>query len=384
MGRKKRGRKARRKRQKGGAQQAGGPEPERVEAKLAEGKWSEAVKLARRLCDSDPSKMARELRLRAYLGRAEQLVLRGREDEAAALLDTALEDHPGERERVLRRSDYMLAWRGDVDALLAPLADEVCGERGGLRASLKALDRALGTGRRREILKAVREARRACERERPDLLEELIQRISIACASRGYPVREVRKATGRSSRKDSRFGRLYARQHEMQAARTGNLETLIGACACWQEAVGHAVAEGVIEAGGPEEAAVYLHVATLLADVPEDMLQKGRLMYRRKYDVGLRVQYEGQSAEIRAVDCEGDPFDLERMTVVDVQRDARQREGTVLEVVRPGYERDGEVIRFAQVRVAGAGARDRGSAGMLDRVVRRLRRTLAGARTGER
>lgn len=430
MGRKKRGRKARRKK-KGGAQQGPVSDLARVEAKLAEGRWSEAVKLARRLCGSDPSDRARELRLTAYLGRAEDLILRGREDEAAALLDTALADHPDERDRVLRRRDYMLAWRGDVDALLAPLADpgldgerrrqvereaarwvkdpamvagcavlpadhplraaaadvtealeavttyapdgeeialgsvarrsplagwkmlvraidafyrvddemcrralgavddesppgavktamldmlegrtpqgqegsalahEVCGEDGTLRASLRALDRALGTGRRREVMKAVREAKRACERERPDLLDELIQRQSITCAGRGYPPTEVRKALGRPSRKDSMFWRLYARQHEIRAESTRDLELLLSACSCWEEAVGHAVAEGVIEAGGPEEAALHLHVASLLAGVPETMLREERELYERRFN-GLGYQYEGQDAEVVA------------------------------------------------------------------------------------
>lgn len=113
-----------------------------------------------------------------------------------------------------------------------------------------------------------------------------------------------------------------------------------------------------------------------VADLTEavEALQTGYEMASTRVDQALG------GYGIRAVECEGEPFDPERMTVVDVQHDARQREGTVLEVVRPGYERDGEVIRFAEVRVAGSGVRDDEPAGMLDRVVRRLRRTLSGGK----
>src|SRR5258708_3810186 len=56
--------------------------------------------------------------------------------------------------------------------------------------------------------------------------------------------------------------------------------------------------------------------------------------------------------QIRAIECEGRPFDPRRMNAVDVEETDRAAEGTVLLVYRAGYEMNGELYRPAQVRVA--------------------------------
>ncbi len=85
---------------------------------------------------------------------------------------------------------------------------------------------------------------------------------------------------------------------------------------------------------------------------------------------------------VRSIECAGMRFDPERMTAVAVVHDARVADGSVVDVVRPGYERDGVVVRFAQVRVARRHRDGSEPAGMLDRVVDRvvdrLRLTLGG------
>jgi molecular chaperone GrpE len=48
----------------------------------------------------------------------------------------------------------------------------------------------------------------------------------------------------------------------------------------------------------------------------------------------------------------GDAFDPERHEAVDVRPSTDQPDGTVVEVVRPGYVRDGRVLRPAMVAVA--------------------------------
>ncbi len=433
MGRKTRRKKGRGKGQRGGRKerQADARTPAEIEEKLEGGQHAEALRHARTLCAREPSERALELRLRAYLARVDELIRRGCEIEAATLVDMAAQEHPRERTRIMRRRDYMLAWRGDVDALVAPLADpgddgvrrgeveaevarwvtdpalvagcgslpdghplrmaaeqvreafdavttrevgaeeialagiprrsplagwkmlvramdafhrgddasceralgavddgtppgaikaamldivhgrrpesdaaravaEEVGAAGGeLGERLEALDRAVETGRRRKVLEAVKEARRACERERPDLLEELLQRQSISCAGLGIGWRDVRRVMGGPSRKNARFWRLFARQAELLAGERHDPGALFMACAYWQEAVGHAVAEGAIPAAGPAEAAMHLHVASLLAELPEDLLRTSRRLFERKYD-GLARQYEGQPPEIRA------------------------------------------------------------------------------------
>ena len=56
--------------------------------------------------------------------------------------------------------------------------------------------------------------------------------------------------------------------------------------------------------------------------------------------------------QVRAIECEGRPFDPRRMNAVDAEETDRAAEGTVLFVYREGYEWNGELYRPAQVRVA--------------------------------
>jgi hypothetical protein len=55
---------------------------------------------------------------------------------------------------------------------------------------------------------------------------------------------------------------------------------------------------------------------------------------------------------VREIACEGRAFDPQRMMAVDVEVTAAAVEGTVLEVYRTGYERQGEVYRPAEVKVS--------------------------------
>jgi molecular chaperone GrpE len=56
--------------------------------------------------------------------------------------------------------------------------------------------------------------------------------------------------------------------------------------------------------------------------------------------------------ELEPIDCVGQPFDPERMEVLEVVYDSGRPSGEVLEEVRRGYRWRGRVFRFAQVRVA--------------------------------
>jgi molecular chaperone GrpE len=55
---------------------------------------------------------------------------------------------------------------------------------------------------------------------------------------------------------------------------------------------------------------------------------------------------------VQPIACQGRMFDPSCMKVVDTAVVAESPEGAVLEVYRNGYERDGEVYRYAEVKVA--------------------------------
>ncbi len=59
--------------------------------------------------------------------------------------------------------------------------------------------------------------------------------------------------------------------------------------------------------------------------------------------------------ELEPIDCAGQPFDPERMEVLEVVYDSGRPSGEVLEEVRRGYRWRGRVFRYAQVRVAKSG-----------------------------
>jgi molecular chaperone GrpE len=71
------------------------------------------------------------------------------------------------------------------------------------------------------------------------------------------------------------------------------------------------------------------------------------------YQMGLqRLERVLEQHGLEPIDCVGEPFDPERMEVVEVVRDAGRNGTEVLEEVRRGYLWQGRVFRFAQVRVA--------------------------------
>jgi molecular chaperone GrpE len=75
-------------------------------------------------------------------------------------------------------------------------------------------------------------------------------------------------------------------------------------------------------------------------------LEKGLLLSLGRIDETL------DRLDVREVDCRGRSFDPHAMRVMDVGETSVSREGEVLEVYRPGYEWNGEVVRHADVKVA--------------------------------
>lgn len=57
-------------------------------------------------------------------------------------------------------------------------------------------------------------------------------------------------------------------------------------------------------------------------------------------------------SQVRPIECQGLPFDPNRMNAIDVEETDAVPEGIVLSVYRMGYEQNGELFRPAQVRVS--------------------------------
>jgi molecular chaperone GrpE len=71
------------------------------------------------------------------------------------------------------------------------------------------------------------------------------------------------------------------------------------------------------------------------------------------YAISLRrVENAFPQYGLEPIECLGRTFDPELMEVVEVVGNAGRTSGTVVEVVRPGYRLNGQLFRFAQVKVA--------------------------------
>lgn len=75
---------------------------------------------------------------------------------------------------------------------------------------------------------------------------------------------------------------------------------------------------------------------------------------------------------VREVRCDGQPFDAHLMKAVDVAETDQAPEGTVIEVYRAGHERNGELFRLAEVKVARQPTREPEPQSFWARVFRKL------------
>lgn len=78
---------------------------------------------------------------------------------------------------------------------------------------------------------------------------------------------------------------------------------------------------------------------------------------RKGYELGLeRLDQTLAEFNAREIRCHGQLFDPQRMNAIEQEESSVFPAGTVLEVYRSGYEWNGEVFRFAQVKVSSAPA----------------------------
>jgi len=140
-----------------------------------------------------------------------------------------------------------------------------------LRNALEKLDHALESDTdAHQVLQAVKAAVRECSLHAPDRLERLKQHISVRCAMADMDQGKVAAAIGGGPRHDAYFCRLFARGMEL----THDPEDLTMACGLWEEFRQQAAAEGWFSLNGAEAATLYLHMASVLRRVPEDLIEQ--------------------------------------------------------------------------------------------------------------
>jgi hypothetical protein len=139
-----------------------------------------------------------------------------------------------------------------------------------LRAALQTLDQAFASGNKGRILKAIPPVVDQCQQSSPGRLESFRQHISVRCAVADLDPVKVMRAMGGPSRHDATFLRLFARGME----ESRDPEHVVLACKLWEEFRHTAVQEGWFAANGREAAALSLHIADLLRQLPEELLRE--------------------------------------------------------------------------------------------------------------
>jgi len=176
------------------------------------------------------------------------------------------------------------------------LVEQCGGSLEGLRASLGKLDLALEKKSQLKVGPEIRSALEACLTCFPALFEKLKQHISVRAFLADLPTEAISSATGVVLR-EAHFWRLLARAFE---ERRQNPMEIPMALSLWEEFRKHAVRARIISEKGPEIAALYVHMADVLRQLPEDDFDAVVRTFASRFK-GHTDYYRGQPTEIRAL-----------------------------------------------------------------------------------
>ena len=138
------------------------------------------------------------------------------------------------------------------------------------RAELAKLDRAFEHAPNpTQVFKAIGAAVKECRQSAPHLLAELQKKVFVRGGVAGIDPERMVAALEGAPRRDAAFFRDLARALEL----TGDSEEFIRACEWWDSFRQEAVREGWFAERGVEVAALYLHMAGLLARMSPEILE---------------------------------------------------------------------------------------------------------------
>jgi len=150
---------------------------------------------------------------------------------------------------------------------VATLISSITGPAKSLRQKLEELERAFADGKDSRILESIRSAVREYRAHAPGDVERLQQYNAVRCAVIDLDKDKATSAMGGPARRDAAFLRLLARGLEL----SGEPEKLIFACHVWNHFRTAALEEGWFRDKGVEVAALYLHMASVLRQLPAGM-----------------------------------------------------------------------------------------------------------------
>ncbi|MEJ2170581.1 MAG: hypothetical protein P8X90_34230, partial [Desulfobacterales bacterium] len=171
------------------------------------------------------------------------------------------------------------------------LVEKVTGNSRGVGDALRTLDKALIANKPSRIFKATRNAVQICAQSSPGLVEKLKQHIAVRSWMLDLDAEAVGRAMGGPSLKNAYFWQLHARAMEMK-------NNAFWACAMWEEFRKHALHEGWFPENSAEESAVYLYMADLLKQLPEEDFDWLQYEFKSEFK-GFEFYYRNQPQFIR-------------------------------------------------------------------------------------
>jgi tetratricopeptide (TPR) repeat protein len=163
----------------------------------------------------------------------------------------------------------------DGQPLTSGLLSQVTGNAASLKRAVEVLERNLEEGghdagrKTTLILNSIRTAVQECRQHAPGQLERFRQHVEVRASRAGIARKKVFGALGGPPLEDAYYYRLAARSQEA----TGDLYDVIIACALWNDFRLAATRAGWFTSNGPEAATLYLHMANLLSEVPEELIR---------------------------------------------------------------------------------------------------------------
>jgi hypothetical protein len=190
----------------------------------------------------------------------------------------------------------------DLKPAEAALKSRTSGSLDELRRALADLDHAFAHAEQpAQVFQAVRAAVRECRQSAPDLLAELRQTICVRGEVAVLETPRMIVAVEGAPRRDAIFFRDLARALE----RTGDSEDLMRASECWDSFRQEAVRERWFAEQSLEIAALYLHMAALLEQMPAQLLQEMQRQFGGAFSKENNYFYFPEELYARA--CRIDP-----------------------------------------------------------------------------
>lgn len=189
---------------------------------------------------------------------------------------------------------------GDASPSSREIARRAAGEQVQLRRAFEAIERAFDEENDPAIMSSIRELVRIYRKSRPDQVGRLCSRLAARAYIEGYVEDVVEEAASITLRLDAYYWLQLARAAEVGGLREMQIFDILYACSMWDRFLHHALDEEWFEAGGPEEAALYYHMALLLTVPPSRVLATSRVEYLREGPL-VADCYINQPPEIKAL-----------------------------------------------------------------------------------